>query len=1004
MADNTEKTSAEKSEKTGAEKSEKTGAAKSGVESAEKTGAAKSENKDGENAEKTEKKDGLITRPVRNAIKKMAEISKCAEALNLMPTPEEFALLLIQSLRRIIKKVDSVQSRIYGLLDRYASIPTEFLLQGFDEVLEQLRNVSDTAKFAIKETTSILSNTTKGVRDSTTAVGDAVSATTSAVMQVGGGISYAAAAMSADLNLSMQGNNQRYIKDDYVSEDLVQAVLNGEMTIEEMDKELKDRYNEAYRESGTAAVDSKREQLEETIKNTTQSIDDAFDNIGSGLDSALGWIDGAANTANKAVDDTVGKAIEKVENAKRKVEEAIARVKAIIDQFLGDFEEMFGALKNGDNAVEDTLGHISDTAKEMNSPVFNEIAGLTDDVTKFIKNFNIGKIITGLGGLFVGAGAAVLAMDLLPKVDVDKMLKDVIGGINKSYEKKKSKMEELERSKNSDKGIELTKVGDFPWQLSKDDLEKYNAKGYNAFLEKYGHLQDIKRTRLLMQQQRHMSLPSIENPDPQKLEERANLEILVKRHNKYADIAIDNILEAESKSALKELRKVRRAAIKARQIEKYMGFLNTELDYLKQEFYDVKTSIKNDWDTMMNQYTTALAEVKKFFTKDGYGGNDKIDKACNRINEDAEKILELCENLPIILTSTATNVAVPYSIGTCVDMPVHKVVEFFKDIKIIFTFVKDLIRLGIDIISQVSVLVGIIVSGVKNIALIMKKLKELIGIDAILKMIDFIVALFKQKSMDAKILLENSISPIYYNETEEYEQKAEAIEALLDDDMDGGVVETFKYSDDVNAKKKHKKEFGGKLSTDDDIEEALDEFEAKGDREIVAYRSPILNAAGDDFAGWIFYHAYAYDHMKRNWSSGKKRRRNKLIRKASKKNKMRGSKLVGGVAQLKKNKSFGKYEKRSFTFFNGTTIEYDSYVRNSVTGYEAYYWYTKWTNDPTDCEIDMKNEGEDVVVPVQTTSNGSLVELSDGRRVFVEGKVVKSGDYVNVDGVKYRVK
>ena len=52
----------------------------------------------------------------------------------------------------------------------------------------------------------------------------------------------------------------------------------------------------------------------------------------------------------------------------------------------------------------------------------------------------------------------------------------------------------------------------------------------------------------------------------------------------------------------------------------------------------------------------------------------------------------------------------------------------------------------------------------------------------------------------------------------------------------------------------------------------------------------------------------------------------------------------------------------------------------------------------------MENKGVDIVVPVQTTSNGSLVELSDGRRVFVEGKIVQSGDYVKVDGVKYRVK
>jgi hypothetical protein len=80
------------------------------------------------------------------------------------------------------------------------------------------------------------------------------------------------------------------------------------------------------------------------------------------------------------------------------------------------------------------------------------------------------------------------------------------------------------------------------------------------------------------------------------------------------------------------------------------------------------------------------------------------------------------------------------------------------------------------------------------------------------------------------------------------------------------------------------------------------------------------------------------------------------------------------------------------------------YRKNTVSGFDAYYWYTKWTTDPTDCEPDMENEGKDVVTTVMTTSNGSLVELTDGRRVFVEGETVKSGDFVNVNGVKYKVK
>jgi hypothetical protein len=148
--------------------------------------------------------------------------------------------------------------------------------------------------------------------------------------------------------------------------------------------------------------------------------------------------------------------------------------------------------------------------------------------------------------------------------------------------------------------------------------------------------------------------------------------------------------------------------------------------------------------------------------------------------------------------------------------------------------------------------------------------------------------------------------------------------------------------------------------------------------------------------------------MKKSWSSGKKRRRNKVIKKASKKNKFVGGRLTGGVAQLSRNKSFGYYNEKG------------KYVGNSVTGFDAYYWYTHWTNDVTDCVPDFDNVvieyddngnilpkiaiNKNVVSPIQTTSNGSMVELNDGRRVFVEGKIVKSGDYVNVDGVKYKVK
>ena len=901
----------------------------------------------------------LITNGMRKAIKKMVQISQCARALSLMPTAEDFALRLIGDMRLIAKRVNSISTRINEVLDRYSSIPGEFLLKGFDEVLEKLDNINDYAKFAIKETSDVMSTTTKSVKEMSDALGSAVSSTTSATLQVGGGLSYGVVAMSANITLAVTGNGRRTM-----AEEVAQDVVDGKVDVKDIESEYKNRIRNEVGDMEDVA-DSIKDWTENSTKNSVESIDEFFGDIGNGINDAVEWIDKQNKGADKFVDDTVGVLIEKVETAKREIEEKIQMVRDTFNKLTKDFDDTFGSLIGKDYA-EESLTNISNTAKEMESPVFDAVGELSDEVADFVKNFSIGKAITSLGGIIIGASAATLVMDLLPSIDVDRMLKDIIGGIDTQ---RLDKMTELQYNKYFEGEPDLLEVPDVPWRLSKDDLEKYNADGYNKYLEEFTEENDNARSEILEKMQKAKTYSDI---------------IAISKENKEK--------MKENKSALKAMRKVRRDAIKAKQIEKYKGFLNIELEYLKKECQNIKTIIKNDWDLMMDQYKTALSEIKKFFSNEGSGGCETVDKCCDRINDDATQIIELCKSITVELTSAVSMIPTPYAVGTCVDMPVHKILAFFKDIKIIITFLKNLIRLGIDIISQLTILAKLIFNGIQSLAEIMKLLKELIGVDSIMNMIDFLIALFRPKMVDAKILIENAISPIYYNETEEYEKKVNDLEKILDGDLSGNVyVDRFKYSDDPNARKKHKKVFGGRTNDEDELEEWMEELEAKGDREIVAYRSPILNDEGDDFAGWIFYHADAYDDMKSSWTKGRKRRRNKVIKKASKKNKMSGGRLVGGVAQLKQNMSFGHYQ-------NG------KYKKNTVSGFDAYYWYTKWTTDPTDCDPDFENEGKDVVTPVQTTSNGSLVELSDGRRVFVEGKIVKSGDYVNVNGVKYKVK
>ena len=1029
----------------------------------------------------------LITDNGKKAIKKMAEISQVARVLSLVPKPEDFALRLIADMRRIANLVNSISTRINDILDRYSSIPGEFLLKGFDEILDKLNDINDYAKFAISEVSDVMSETVRSGQELKDALNNAATTVTSAVLQVGGGLAYGVVGLSARINDITSGNSRTAM-----TEDLIQDVLDGKVSVADMDDEIDKRVNN--RNSTVTindndynldnAADSIRKGTEEAVENSTKAIDNFFgndtdENSKNGFEKAQDWIDKQKEGADGFVDNTVGALITKVENAKKLVEEKIEEVREIFNNLTKKFDDSFGMF--GKHQTEELFSNASKTAlEEMDSPVFDALGELTGEVADFIANFNIGKVITALGGLAIGTSAATLAMDLLPSIDFDRMLRDIINGVDTDYHK--DKMSELYNNKYYSDGPELEEYNtDLFWEVSEDELKDYlsgeiaeyvkendelnkrlkeshdkrseflnisandgdleisydkreytpipiSSKKYDNYVKMYEDVCNENRSEI------YTMLTSVEeikddNDNPTgryEAEYKGKMRRNIKKANRVIRKEIrknpnnyqntnDVVLKRNGKykSAIKEMRKIRRDVIKAKQIEKYKGFLTMELKQLEKEFKDIGNNIKNEWDSMMKQYKDAIDVIKKFFSKEGCGGSEAVDKCCERINDDADQIKELCQNIGTELASVTTNIAVPYAIGTCVDMPVHKILEFFKDLKIILTFLKNLIRLGIDIISQLTILAKIVANGFQSLAEILQTLKELLGVDKILNMIDYLLALFKPKLSDVKMLLENSLSPIYYNETDEYENRVNQMNGLLEDDSDdGGKVSKFFYTDNPYAKKNEK--FGGE-GDDEEIEEWLEELEAKGEREVVAYRSPILNAECDDFAGWKFFYANAkQDYLAHVVTENEKRtkrrqrRRNKLIKNAAKKNKKLGNKLIGGIAQLNKDTTSFKFKKEG--------------IYEDATGFDAYYWYTKWTNDPTDCVPDMSNVevyyDEDgnphlnesfqsnvhSVQPVLTQSNGSLVEIEGGQKVFIEGEIVKSGDIVNVNGKKYRVK
>ena len=82
-----------------------------------------------------------------------------------------------------------------------------------------------------------------------------------------------------------------------------------------------------------------------------------------------------------------------------------------------------------------------------------------------------------------------------------------------------------------------------------------------------------------------------------------------------------------------------------------------------------------------------------------------------------------------------------------------------------------------------------------------------------------------------------------------------------------------------------------------------------------------------------------------------------------------------------------------------------NFFKKRDKAYVAFYWYTYYTEDlEKDCFERTTVDNSIIIDNVVHTENGSVVELNDGRKVFVADNMVRSGDYVNVDGVKYRVK
>ena len=749
----------------------------------------------------------------------------------------------------------------------------------------------------------------------------------------------------------------------------------------------------------TSAVVSLGSAVAQTSKNILGQTDTG-EEINNAAEVVLEWTDNGFKTIKDDVTKPINDVTNKLNNIKSgvtdtingvantvndKIQETQKWIQTLIDKLRNNVQELSNLMDTGFKDVTG-LSSISKGANTIStgltesgeeSLVGTAAQSITSSLSNVINNFSISKVVFAFAGVITQSAIVKLELDQLPPIDFESMMYKIRDDITMTEDDLYKQYQQLSDSTYND----IIKFGE---DLSKNPSEfrNYSAENYDNFKDEFED--ELKKQR----------------------EEIRTRMKFAKNDKKQATIA-----KKEMRSAIKEIEKYRKQIKNAKQTSTLKSIIDDELKNFKKEIEYISNSIKSDWESMMKQYRDAIKEIKEFFSTGG-SCDMFIDDCCNQINKDCDDIKELCKNLSSQLIGCTIKVAMPADIGPVFPNPVYKISDFWMDVKTIFKFIKDLITLIIDIINNVNRLVRIMLNGINSLKEILDEFLNIIGLKWLMNLVQNIINLFGNNIKSARLRLENSLSPVYFSDTKEYENSLEALESLLDGNRISisetltGSIEMLNSINSINADFNIAYSGAKNISyintsanssktaqkQSEKVQILIDELEKRGD-EIVAYKSPIIEEPGDTttvsnmidggssdvdikFIGWHFFHPnlnnkdyYKSDFMKKIKS--------KIIKKAAKS----GHKKRGGV--------------------NGLRTRWKV---KSDTAYDAFYWYTYYTEDlEKDCFEFKTNDNTVIIDNVVHTENGSVVQLSDGRKVFVANNMVKSGDYVNVDGVKYRV-
>ena len=495
---------------------------------------------------------------------------------------------------------------------------------------------------------------------------------------------------------------------------------------------------------------------------------DLGEEINDGAEIILEWTNNTFKTVKDDVTKPINDVTNKLNNIKSGVTDtindvandvngAIQKTQKWIQTLINDLRDKVQKLSNlMDTNFKDVTGlsSISKGAATISSGLAESgeesLAGtatqsITSSLSNAINNFSISKVVFAFAGVITQSAIVKLGLDQLPPIDFESMMYKIRDDIAMTEDDLYKQYQQLSDSTYND----IIKFGE---DLSKNPSEfrNYSTENYDEFKNEFED--ELKK-------------------------QRETIHTLMK--NAKNDRSQATIAKKEMRSAIKEIEKYRKQIKNAKQTSTLKSIIGDELNNFKKEIEYRSNSIKSDWESMMKQYKDAINEIKEFFSTGG-SCDMFIDDCCNQINKDCDGIKELCKNLSSQLIGCAIKVAMPADIGPVVPNPIYKISDFWMDVKTIFKFIKDLITFIINIINNINKLARIMLNGINSLKEIVDQLLEIIGLKWLMNLVQNIIDLFGDNIKSARLKLENTLSPVYFSDTKEYENTIEALESLLE--------------------------------------------------------------------------------------------------------------------------------------------------------------------------------------------------------------------------------